>query len=484
MEIEQVRQLQPETLTPEEAQAILPEVLKTFESMYQALQQATQERDTLKAELRRLKGLPPAPPEARKMAREASAKRRDRPTIDRQKRSLGHRKRAKKQHLTVHQVVEIEAPSQCPDCEASDLISWGDTGDDSPIVQEIEIRAVNTKRVMKRVYCPHCRKTFTSDPPPELSGSFGPELRSWTSVLHYDFRMTEPMVHGFLTTAGIRISSGQVSRLLMAQGKALLPEARLIREQGLAQVSYAHSDETSWPIKGEKNYLWVLAHPRFSYFQTSQRRNSDSARDLLTEQGKDHILVSDDAGAYGQRLSNERKQLCWLHELRHYDKLTAFLDSNRQLIDDKLDQAWSFYRNLQAYRQAPSAESKESLEREFDRIFQDKTGFAPLDHRLQLTWAKRNRLLLCLEHPEVPPENNEAERSLRHPVVVRKISGGSRSQQGAQSARAHFTVIQTCRKLGISPVEWIKDLTTGRKSLGSLAALIQTPTSGLSPPLP
>ena len=36
MEIEEVRQLQPETLTPEEAEAILPEVLKVFEAMYQA----------------------------------------------------------------------------------------------------------------------------------------------------------------------------------------------------------------------------------------------------------------------------------------------------------------------------------------------------------------------------------------------------------------------------------------------------------------
>lgn len=391
----------------------------------------------MKAELRRLKGLPPVPREAHKAAPKAPAKRRDRPTVDRQKRSLARRKGAKKQHLTIHRVVEIEAPSQCPDCGASDLIPWGDTGDDSPIVQEIEIREVNTKRVMKRAYCPHCQKTFTADPPPELSCSFGPELRSWMSVMHYGFRMTEPMVHRFLTTAGVQISIGQVSNLLLAQGETLMPEAELIREQGLAQVSYAHSDETRWPIKGEKNHLWVLAHPRFSYFQTSQRRNSDSARDLLTEQGKDHILVSDDASAYGQRLSNERKQLCWLQQLRHYDKLTALLDSNRQLIDDKLDEAWSFYHDLQEYRQAPSLETKESLEQEFDRIFQDETGFAPLDHRLQLTWAKRDRLLVCLDHPEVPPENNEAERSLRHPVVVRKVSGGSRSQQGAQAACAH-----------------------------------------------
>lgn len=47
---------------------------------------------------------------------------------------------------------------------------------------------------------------------------------------------------------------------------------------------------------------------------------------------------------------------------------------------------------------------------------------------MALTYAKKGKLLVCLEYPEVPPENNGAERGLRHAVTIRKISGGSCSK--------------------------------------------------------
>jgi hypothetical protein len=42
-------------------------------------------------------------------------------------------------------------------------------------------------------------------------------------------------------------------------------------------------------------------------------------------------------------------------------------------------------------------------------------------------------LFVFVAHPEAPPDNNAAERSLRHLVVSRKISGGTRSNQGTDT---------------------------------------------------
>jgi hypothetical protein len=65
---------------------------------------------------------------------------------------------------------------------------------------------------------------------------------------------------------------------------------------------------------------------------------------------------------------------------------------------------------------------------------------------------------LFVEHPEVPADNNLAERSLRPAVTARKISGGTRSHKGSQTKMAllsHFgtwtlqnrPLLSACRNL-------------------------------------
>ena len=42
-------------------------------------------------------------------------------------------------------------------------------------------------------------------------------------------------------------------------------------------------------------------------------------------------------------------------------------------------------------------------------------------------------LFVFVAEPDVPSDNNPAERSLRHVVISRKISGGTRSERGTES---------------------------------------------------
>jgi transposase len=59
-----------------------------------------------------------------------------------------------------------------------------------------------------------------------------------------------------------------------------------------------------------------------------------------------------------------------------------------------------------------------------------------------------------LDHPEVPPDNNQAERSLRLAVTKRKVSGGSRSMERFQHTANLLTVVQTCRRQGRSVIDF------------------------------
>lgn len=53
--------------------------------------------------------------------------------------------------------------------------------------------------------------------------------------------------------------------------------------------------------------------------------------------------------------------------------------------------------------------------------------------------------------PNLPPTNNEAERALRHAVIARRISFGTRTDEGSRFYAAGLSVIDTCRKRGVDP---------------------------------
>jgi transposase len=59
-----------------------------------------------------------------------------------------------------------------------------------------------------------------------------------------------------------------------------------------------------------------------------------------------------------------------------------------------------------------------------------------------------------LDNPEVLPDNNQAERSLRLAVTKRKVSGGYRSMERFQHTANLLTVVQTCRRQGKSVIDF------------------------------
>jgi hypothetical protein len=105
--------------------------------------------------------------------------------------------------------------------------------------------------------------------------------------------------------------------------------------------------------------------------------------------------------------------LCWVHEGRHYKKLTPFVACHQVILDGFLTEFWDYYRELLAYKESPSLERKLELESKFWKIFGTETGYKQLDERKRLTAAKVSELLLVLEYPELPLHNNPAELAAR-----------------------------------------------------------------------
>jgi len=107
---------------------------------------------------------------------------------------------------------------------------------------------------------------------------------------------------------------------------------------------------------------------------------------------------------------------------------------------------WAFYDLLDRFRKNPNEEEKGKLETEFDELFSTETGYVELDKRIALTKKKKEELLLVLRFPEIPLHNNPTELALSEPVVKRKISYGTRSEDGKAAWANMMSILDTCKK--------------------------------------
>ena len=182
------------------------------------------------------------------------------------------------------------------------------------------------------------------------------------------------------------------------------------------------------------------------------------------------LLVCDDAPQFNWL--TDQLALCWVHEGRHYKKLTPWVAHHQQLLAEFQTQFWAFYDQLLAYRPQPSAAEKARLTAEFDTLFATSTGYAALDARSAKTRLKKASLLLVLEHPEIPLHNNPAELAARQRVRKRDVSFGPQTADGAKAWDTFQTLTGTAKKLGVSIYHYIRDRVSQAYELPSLANLI------------
>ena len=182
-------------------------------------------------------------------------------------------------------------------------------------------------------------------------------------------------------------------------------------------------------------------------------------------------LVCDDAPQF--KLLTDSIALCWVHEGRHYKKLTPYVACHQKALDDFLDDFWNYYRNLLAYKDSPSQQTSEKLRSEFWKLFDTKSGYQQLDERKRLTLLKSSELLIVLEHPELPLHNNPAELAARTMVQRRNISYATQTLEGTKAWDTFMSLVATTRKLGISFFKYVRDRISQLGNIPSLGTIIR-----------
>lgn len=222
----------------------------------------------------------------------------------------------------------------------------------------------------------------------------------------------------------------------------------------------------------EMDGLLNILFPNPKKHSTNRRIVLESAALAYYQQSEYVIqyLMSDDAPQFNKIALYHA--LCWVHEGRHYKKLNPLFGINRKILDAFLDKFWGYYNALLTYKEDPSEAMAQKLSMQFDELFESTTGYDALDKRIAMTRAKKNALLLVLDHPFLPLHNNASELGTRVQARIRDINFQTVSEHGTKSKDTFATIVQTARKMGVNVYQYIYDRVTKKFEMPSLAELI------------
>src|SRR6266496_672918 len=189
------------------------------------------------------------------------------------------------------------------------------------------------------------------------------------------------------------------------------------------------------------------------------------------------LLLCDDAPQFNGL--TVQLALCWIHEYRHYKKLTPRFLAHCDLLEQFAKAFWTLYRDLLSYRDDPSPAQAETLRTAFDLLFGQISGYQQLDERLARTLVKKESLLMVLSHPEILLHNNPAELGARQRVRKRDVSLQARTREGITAWDTFQTLVSTAIKLGVNVYQYFSDRIALTNLLPSFAQLIEERANAL-----
>ena len=391
----------------------------------------------------------------------------------------------REQKITVH-LQNHHYPNECVLCNAvfnashsrvaytafdTLTLKWGD------LIQP-GIEVVNTRHTYYESACP-CGHTTQAAPLRQPPDSLlpGVELSQWRLIgsslaalivcLSFRMRLSRPRIREFLHDwLGITLSVGSINKAIHESGRAAMPLENELLEEVL-KSDLLHVDETPWQQKGDLLWLWVFISSSVAVFWISSRAG-DLINRILGKNAYKGWLMSDGYRVYRQFLKRIR---CWAHLVRKARGLTESYDKESQAFGkETLDFLNSLIAAIKNARETPP--DKPLSERYQDQLIsyrqaceQMKSSSHKKTHELAVEMLNDwDVIFTVLDHPHLPLTNNEAERALRHWVILRRISYGTRTEQGSRIFAILASVIETCRIRQQCPWRYLESVIDYRRA--------------------
>lgn len=302
-----------------------------------------------------------------------------------------------------------------------------------------------TEHVVFMRWCRTCKKRVT--PHVNLSSlvvgkqRIGIRLMSIIDFLKETCRQPLSTIQTYLELVhGFHLSEGAMVRILATTAEKGEPVYNQLREE-IRESTSVHADETGGRENGKNGYFWSFSTKNVHYLLYRKSRKSQIVEEVLGDSFTG-VLSSDFYAAYNIYCGFHQR--CWVHYLRDIHTLTE------QYPKDKRLKRWAkkihaLYEEAKAYTGPdptipPGKKEQERIAKQ--GYFEGKlrtlcTAWVETDAPMNTLAARAitflSEMFVFVRFEGVSPDNNAAERILRHTVISRKISGGTKSETGSKT---------------------------------------------------
>ena len=387
---------------------------------------------------------------------------------DRAKRGarVGHLGHSRKVPQADPNLIKRTFLTHCPDCHNS--LNRTESID-THTVEDIPSPSLTPVQIIRyekeRQWCSSCSKEVVATHPEEIPGvRFGLNLIIYIMVLKYGAKVSLDSITLLLEqNYNLTVSKGEIINLLHKTRKWLGGQYENIK-LAVRASPIKHADETGWRVQGINSWIWGFMTNNHIYLSVEESRGKGIPEEIFKGSHPDDILIRDDYAGY-KNLSLKH-QSCWAHLLRksHEASIDPNASNEMKLLHQTLK---DLFGNLsEVVKQPFNIKSRKIIHHQawstLQQIINQKyTHDSTKTIQVRIKHQGKN-LLTAILHNGVPLTNNLAERSLRKIVVIRKISGGSRSWQGAKTTATNMSIYQTIQAQNLPLIPTLKEyLLTG-----------------------
>jgi transposase len=317
------------------------------------------------------------------------------------------------------------------------------------------VRPVVTRVERYAGHCPCCGGVTLAPVPEgmEEGSPFSINILTLAIYLRYTHAISyRRLTRLFLHLYALQISEGALDAMFQRAKPCFDNEFAAILAR-LRRSRIVCSDETSVRIDGKTHWNWVFQNEQVVIHVVRNSRAASVVADVMAGH-RPSIWVSDLYGA--QQGHADLWQVCLAHQLRD---CKYAIEAGDAIFAPRMKMLLLRAVVLARRRKDLAESTRHTYLRRLDREMTAIMGLTPTNRhgkRLRKRYGKvRNDLFTFLEHPDVPPDNNGSERELRPTATYRKVTGGFRSNWGADFFADVRSVIGTAQRRGIDAYQAI-----------------------------
>jgi transposase len=233
-------------------------------------------------------------------------------------------------------------------------------------------------------------------------------------------------------------------------------------DKKLLESKVIHADETTWSTDGKRGWAFGFFTNQIFCFKFQHSRGSIVPRKLFGDKKYDGVLVRDRYAAYN--FIDMDQQYCYSHLIRNFEgireefeeeedgkEVLRFVDDLLPLLRDAI-KLKKFNLPLEKHQKKGNKIKNKIL-----KMVNSEAEHPGVQKIQDIFRENKDRMFQWTKSPDIPAENNYAERCWRATVIARKISFGSQSEKGRESRERLMTFLLTAKQQKFNPAEKLNE---------------------------